>query len=175
MTEQEFVDLIFGEEGRTYAEPPRADQPTGPGGVTLPELLAFRARPVLLADLKALTIAEATQIIKRRFHDPDLAGVMNEALRVHMLDYAYNSGKARAVRWLQRTANAFLSARATVDPLTIDGILGVRTLAVINSLPPIPLNNALAGERAHAAYAVLDPKFAPGVARRALTFVIPLD
>lgn len=170
MTEADFVELVLTEEGRVYAEPPHIDQPTGPGGVTLPELAHFRGTSPTVADLRALTLDEAKRIIAQRFHDPDLAGLTDEALRVQVLDYAYNSGKATAIRWLQRTANAFL-ARASVDRLNVDGMLGPRTVAIINSLPPIPLNNALAAERAHAAYhGTMALKFAAGVAHRAIEF-----
>ena len=169
MTSDQFVDLVLREEGTTYAEPPHIDQPTGPGGVTVPELTAFRGTPQTAADLRLLTIAEAKQIIVKRFHDPDLARLADDALRVQVLDFAYNSGKATAVRWLQRTANAFLPV---TDQLTVDGVLGNRTIDAINRLPAIPVNNALAAERAHAAYhGAVAPAFAAGVAHRAVEFV----
>jgi lysozyme family protein len=176
VTQDQFIEMVLDEEGRVYEEPPKIDQPTGPGGVTLPELCTFRGTKATVDDLKVLSIDEAKRIIAKRFIDPQLQAILDEHLRVQVLDYAYNSGKATAVRWLQRTANSFLSsARSTADALNIDGIVGSRTLAIINSLPPLPLNNALAGERAHAAYhGGTQPKFAAGVAHRAIEFIVAL-
>jgi lysozyme family protein len=178
MTEDQFLDAVGQREGLEYAEPPAIDQPTGPYGITLPVLSAYRARPCTIADLRALTPADAREIVRANVrNDLQKLGfnkIAFEPLRWQCLDYAWNSGEERAIRWLQRTVG--------VPEGFVTGVMDDRTIRSLNVISSLPggliraINNALAGERAHAALnAGTAPKFADGVAKRAISFVIRLD
>lgn len=178
ITERDFVEGLFDREGRVYADEhssPPTDQPTGPGGITLPVLSAWRGRPCTIADLKALTLGEATDVLLAgvrkdlRAYRFDMIGY--EPLRLQMLDFSWNSGAERAVRWLQRTI--------ALPPALVTGQMDERTSMKLAGLPGdlLPaINNALAAERAHAAWhgAVKDPELQTGVAKRAISFVVVL-
>lgn len=169
MTLDDLVSETIGREGWQYAEPPTIDQPTGPGGITLPALSADLGRPATLDELKALTVTAAHDIIRRRF-ERDLADrnfrlIAFEPLRVQLLDFAHNSGSALAVRWLQRSLE--------MPEAFVDGVIGPRTLAALTRFPPVLVNNALAASRARAALnGGVAAKFANGVALRAVSFTL---
>src|SRR6266849_5628768 len=106
MTEDQFLDNLGKLEGLTYSEPPQIDQPTASYGVTLPVLHDYRGHGCTVADLKALSVQEAREIARwemRRaltlYRFDELA---DEHLRTQLVDFAYNSGPERAIRWLQR-------------------------------------------------------------------------
>lgn len=174
MTLDDVLDSIRDREGTVYAEPPAIDQPTGPYGITVPVLSSARGHACTRDDLRELTVDEARDICRNRMlaeirqHGFDRIG--DDNLRAQMLDYAWNSGTSRAVRWLQRTVG--------LTSGFVTGAIDDRTLAALARLPARLVNNAMAAQRAHAAYhGGTDQKFAAGVARRAIEFVNmpPLD
>lgn len=173
MTLDDLVAATLDREGRVYRAPPGIDQPTAPGGVTLPALTAYRGHPCTVADLEAFTVDDAVGYIQARFQN-DLSRlrfdqITYEPLRVQLLDFGYESGEARAVRWLQRVLG--LAGPA------LTGVVDARTLLQLSKLPFTLVNNALAGARAHAAYhgAVPQQNLQAGVAHRAIEFVVALD
>jgi lysozyme family protein len=105
------VEDIFLREGDRYAEPPETDQPTGRGGLTLGTVQRYfdLHRPgwaATVEDLKALSHEEARAIVEWLLleleSDMGLRWVSYDPLRLHLVDFAYNSGGALAMRWLQR-------------------------------------------------------------------------
>lgn len=172
MTIDDLIAATFDREGRSYAAPPDIDQPTAAGGITLPVLEQFLGRPATISDLKALTVATATPIVRwqidqamtrYRFHR-----IVFEPLRVQLFDFGYNSGYERAIKWLQRMAG--------VPEAAVDGVLGDHTLLALDRWPPVLINNALAAERAYLAMnGAVAAKYAAGVARRALDFVLTTE
>lgn len=172
MTEDQFLDALAEREGTKFAEPPAIDQPTGPYGIVLATLTLDRGHLCTVAELKNLPAGAAREVARRKIQRDVIAAGLNqigyEPLRWQVLDFGYESGMARAIRWLQRTVG--LS-----EPF-VTGSLDGRTLLALNRLPGPLVNNALAGERAHAAYhGGTEPQFAAGVARRAIEFILPLD
>jgi lysozyme family protein len=177
VTLDQFVDLIFVEEGSVYAEPPQIDQPTGPGGIILATLEADRGVPCTVDDLKALTIPDARAIITRKVARDatqfrfDQVG--DEHLQIQLLDFAYNSGPVTAVKYLQRVLGfGFAGA-------PIDGVIGPQVILSLSTFPPAPMwkllvNNSLAALRAAEAWngTLVAAKFAEGVAHRAIRFVV---
>jgi lysozyme family protein len=172
MTLDTFVHDIFDREGRTYEEPPRIDQPTGPGGITLPVLCEYRGHRCTVDDLRRLTVPEAAAIIRwkidhalTRWHFNRIA---YEPLRLQLLDFAWNSGDALAVRWLQRTVR--------LPEAVVDGVIGPQTLAALAGLDPVLVHNALAAQRAHMVLTSrkIAETFKRGVINRALGFVLPI-
>lgn len=174
MTLDELVAATMVREG-PYAEPPTIDQPTA-YGITAAALAEDRAIPisqVTSADLKALTEPQAAGVIKRRLQRAlsvvGLDRIAYEPLRIELLDYGFNSGNARAIRWLQRTV--------LLPPAFVTGRIDDRTLLALSRLPPVLVTNALAAERAHAAFhgGAGGEQLAVGVARRAIAFTVRLD
>lgn len=122
MTEEQFLDAIFDREGRVYAEPPKIDQPTGPGGITLPTYRKFVDPIGTVDDLKRLTPDTARPIVRAYIRDClkrySFDAIADEPLRWQMLDFAFNSGPGTAIRWLQRVLR--VSRTMTMDHATID-------------------------------------------------------
>lgn len=181
MTVDEVVEDVMQREGRVFSGPPTNDQPTGPGGITLPRLTAWRGRPCTVKDLQALTVEEARRIVQAdvqsRLRVLRFDQLLYEPLRVQMLDFAHQSGAERAVRWLQRTVG--------MSGVMVTGIIDERTIANVNRATSYGLiatvNNALAAERAHFALAqkpdgdeLIQDNQKYGVLRRAVSFVVPL-
>ena len=172
MTEDELIEAMLARAGREYAEPPAIDQPTAPGGIMAADLADDRGLPV--ADitpeaLRAVTVEQVGGIIHRQLQrfmrDLGFSRITFEPLRAQMLDFAWNSGAARAVRWLQRTVG--------LREGFVTGKIDDRTLVALDRYPSVLINNALAASRAHAAFhGGTKSKFAAGVARRAIEFVV---
>ena len=132
MTEEQLVDRVFAREGDKYGDPttkPPIDQPTARGGIILPTLQAYYdaaepGRRANVLDLQTMSHAQARVIVRwflRRLsglHHFDL--VAFEPLRLHLVDFAYNSGAERAIRWLQRVLN--VEATGTIDAATVDAL-----------------------------------------------------
>lgn len=171
MTLNELVTGTFDREGRTYGDQtthPPIDQPTGPGGIILPTLSAWRGHPCTVADLKALTLDEAALIIRARLQE-DLTTfgfdqIADEAVQVQLLDFAYNSPEGLAVRWFQRTLQVPRTSR--VDAATV---------AAANAAPGFLLNQALIAARLQMVElstdgGSIDKHFEDGLEHRALKF-----
>lgn len=178
MTEDELVDATFTREGWSYEEPPKIDQPTGPGGITLPVLQGYRqGKSVTLADLKKLTIVEARAAVKWKLAQISVQHGLDQILfapvRVQMVDFCYNSGEGLAIRWLQRVLN--VPRTSVMDAATVEAVNDPATGRF-----QIMLNQALIAARlqmidlatdaAKAGRKGIDAKFEEGLENRALTF-----
>ena len=123
MTDDELIgEVLEREGGATFTNNP-ADR-GGPTkyGITAATLAQWRQKPVLAADVAALTEEEARAIYRRRYiEDPGFDKIGSEALRAVLVDAGVNHGPRTAVKFLQR-------ALAIQD----DGILGPVTLQVVN-------------------------------------------
>ena len=132
MTEDQIVDDVFVKEGDTYGDQhstPPIDQPTGRGGITLGTLLEFvlatRAELAPTVEtLRTLSHAQAREIVRWKLRQlathHGLDQIAFAPLRLHMIDFAYNSGAPLAIRWLQRVLG-----------LARTGRMDVRTLAAL--------------------------------------------
>lgn len=143
MTLDDLVEDIFDKEGVKYGDKttkPPIDQPTGAGGITLGTMSAYLGRPATIGDLKALTRATAAPVVRWKLEriviENDFADIDFEPLRLQMIDFAYNSGAQRAVRWLQRTLG-----------MSVDGIFGPDTAAAVNRENGRLLNQAMIAAR----------------------------
>lgn len=128
MNDAQFLADLFLREGDTYGDQtthPPIDQPTGRGGIILGTLRAFVAAtgsplPATVATLKALTRPQAEAIVRWKL-DADAAAhgfdrIPFDPLRLQLMDFAYNSGPALALRWLQRVLR--VPRTGTMDPAT---------------------------------------------------------
>lgn len=149
MTEDDLVDGIFLREGDTYADQttaPPMDQPTGRGGITLGTLKAYTAAvdgqaeadAVTVETLRVLTHARGRAIVtwQLRRLEQHLDLISFAPLKVQMVDFAYQSGEARAIRWLQRV----LRVERT-------GTMNAATVSLLKLSDPWLVNQALVAAR----------------------------
>jgi lysozyme family protein len=144
----DLVESVFAKEGVTYGDKdthPPIDQPTGAGGITLDSLHAFiaaTASPLAptIATLRLLTKETAAPIVRWQLQNLStqarLDVIVFEPLRLQMIDFAYNSGPALAVRWLQRVLRV---------PRT--GHIDEMTETALRNDDPWLVNQALVGAR----------------------------
>lgn len=106
------------------------DHPRDPGGatnrgITRAVLARARGRPVSVAEVKALSQAEAGGIYRRSYWDTVRGDDLPAGLDLAVFDCAVNSGPGRAVRLLQHALG-----------LTEDGACGAKTLAAARAADP---------------------------------------
>lgn len=124
------LELMFGDEGG-YSN--RKTDRGGPTkyGVTHTTLAAVRGKKeVTAADVKALTLAEATDIYRRSYWAQSGGDVLPKGLDYATFDFGVNSGPTRAVKSLQ----AVLAGKGVYAGKQ-DGHIGEQTLAGVRSYP----------------------------------------
>ena len=148
MTDDDLVAAIFVREGDRYGDTttrPPIDQPTARGGITLAVLRAYivaTTSPLAgtVTTLKALTREQAEDIVRWNLRTESAINKFDqiafEPLRLQMIDFAYNSGAALAIRWLQRVLRV---------PRT--GTMDAATFAALEAFDPWLVNQALVGAR----------------------------
>jgi lysozyme family protein len=130
------VDGILAREGWPYYSNRAADR-GGPtkGGITLSTLTAWRGAPQMIADLQALTEAEARLIYRERYLKP-WEFVADDRLFEALTDYAVTSGHDDPTKAVQ-----------TALGVTVDGILGRITRAAVVHANQEWLRRAVIGYR----------------------------
>ena len=113
----EIIEVVLHHEGGYV------NDPKDPGGETNFGI-AKRSHPDV--DIKNLTKDGAKEIYKEHYWDGNKVESLPEQLRHIYFDMCVNQGKGRAVKILQRAANA------KGADLKVDGGLGPKTLAAIN-------------------------------------------
>lgn len=145
-TFEQVVDDVFIKEGDVYAGPPQIDQPTGRGGIILPTLQAFfdslpgSRKTATLTDLQALSHQDARDVVRWVLNQLAVKHGLNsipyEPVRLHAIDFAFNSGPALAIRWLQRCVQ--------VPPT---GVMDYATIVALQKATPFLLNQAYVAAR----------------------------
>jgi lysozyme family protein len=132
---QHAIELTFGHEGG-YVNNPR--DPGGPTkyGITLGTLSAHRRHTCTAADVKALTLAEAAEILDAGYWRKVEGDKLPSGVDFAMFDYAVNSGPGQAVKTAQRILD-----------VPRDGIMGPKTLAAIAAKSPPVLVRELCDAR----------------------------
>ncbi len=105
-------------------------------GITRATLAKARARPVTVADVKALTRAEAGTIYRRSYWDAVRGDELPPGLDLATFDFSVNSGPGRAARSLQGVLG-----------VAQDGRIGPKTLAAAHAADPAETVRALTRER----------------------------
>lgn len=147
------------------------DDPDDPGGVTNFGI-SLRAFPELgRGGIINLTQAEAEAIYQRNYWAPlRLDHIADQRVAGKILDMAVNMGRLGAARLVQRALNYILPR----EPLAVDGILGMATVAEVNKVAPETLLWALRAYAATHYVALVEgpdkrfDKFAVGWLRRAM-------
>jgi len=127
MTFDDAFILLIGNEGGYV------NDPKDPGGETKYGI-SKRAYPSIR--IASLTIDEAKTIYKKDYWIPAGCESVPDELRFDLFDMAVNSGVKQAIKTLQKSCGA-----------NVDGILGPKTLMIINSFNPYKLKVKLNCER----------------------------
>lgn len=107
--------------------------------------ISKRAYPNL--NIKTLTKNEAIAIYLRDYWlKPCINQINDDTLAATVFDLGVNVGPQQAVKFLQRAANVantFFGPALQKPPLTVDGVLGPKTLNAVNILPQSALTAAV--------------------------------
>jgi lysozyme family protein len=111
-----------------------SNHPKDPGGptnhgITQATLRAFRQRPVSIADVQNLTLAEANTIYEHGYWRPIWGDQLPAGLDYAMFDFGINSGVSRAVKVLQ----------GLLPGIAIDGVMGIKTITAVQAADPSDL------------------------------------
>ena len=138
MSDRIIAHILLSEGWPAFTDHPQDRGGATKGGITLQTLREWRRDPSLgVGALKSLTQAEAEAIYSRRYiTGPGFDRITDELLRFQVVDCGVMSGPPRAAEWLQKMAG-----------VTADGVVGPKTLAVVNAADPHRLGIRLAGER----------------------------
>ena len=101
------------------------NDPDDPGGETN---YGISKRSYPDVDIANLTQPQAVEIYQRDFWDKQWNLILSQDLSTALLDASVNMGRAAAVKLLQRAANKAYCR----DMLTVDGVVGAKTIAALN-------------------------------------------
>jgi len=103
-------------------------------GITIATLSGYiKERQATIDDVKALTLVDAERIYRVLFWEPlGLDDVTDERLAYALFDQAVNRGQVQTVRMLQKALNKNLQ----ISDLKEDGVMGPRTLSILNDQIP---------------------------------------
>lgn len=118
-----------------------SNHPSDPGGatkygITRAVLAEWRGREVTIAEVRALTRAEADAIYRRNYWEAVGGDELPAGVDAAVFDFAVNSGRGRASRMLQKSVG-----------VQIDGIIGVDTVQAARALPSEALVTLICSER----------------------------
>ncbi|MEO9537261.1 MAG: glycoside hydrolase family 108 protein [Parasphingorhabdus sp.] len=117
------------------------NHPSDPGGATNKGITLATFRRYIkpngtVADLKALTTAQAVAVYKRQYWDAVSADLLPSGVDYAVADFAVNSGPSRAAKYLQ-----------AVVGVTQDGQIGPATIAATKAMPPRVVIERLCDDR----------------------------
>lgn len=105
-------------------------------GITLATFRRYIKPGGTVADLKALTEAQAVIVYKRQYWDRVVADLLPAGVDYTVADFAVNSGPSRAAKELQRIVG-----------VAQDGKIGPKTLAAVNAKQPVWIIDKLNARR----------------------------
>ena len=106
-------------------------------GVTQRVWEEFVGHPVTEADMKALTPEKIAPMYKLKYWNPSYCEVLPKGLDYVVFDFAVNAGTGRSVKTLQQAIGC-----------VADGVIGRKTMAVINDANPKDLIGKFSDARA---------------------------
>jgi lysozyme family protein len=159
-------DVLDREGWPKYTEHPNDKGGPTKGGITLRTLESWRHRRCTRAELKRLPKVEALAILTRRYAEANgIQRVPDLSLRTQVIDNAVLSGPFIAVKDFQTVLN-----------VSVDGIIGPKTLAALDDSTPELIGRKLAVQRSlrlarHVAKHPDQIVFLVGWLRRSLSFL----
>lgn len=131
MTFDEAVEIVLRHEGGY------ADHPADPGGKTRFGITEAVARQNgYRGDMRDFPLDLAKAIYRKQYWDACSCDALPPAIRLHVFDYAVNSGTGRAIKDLQRVIGTMP-----------DGVIGPKTLMAAGSMPTHKIVAGLCGTR----------------------------
>jgi lysozyme family protein len=125
------IAKILVHEGGYVNHPGDPGGPTNKG-ITLATFRRYIKPSGSIADLKALTEAQAIVVYKRQYWDAVVADMLPAGVDYCVADYAVNSGPSRAAKSLQRAIGVPQDGR--VGPKTIEATLKTDSARVVNAI-----------------------------------------
>jgi len=169
---KKIIDDVFKKEGDKYGDQttrPRIDQPTARGGITLPVWSEFIGRAGTIEQLKTMSHETARAVVDWKLKQIEqrmkLGVISFEPLKMQIIDFGYNSGEERAMRWLQRVLRVLPT-----------GKMDIPTQRALIGGDPWLIHQALIAARLQMIDMATDPggsvdaAFEEGLENRALTF-----
>lgn len=128
---EEIIPLILKHEGGYV------NHPSDPGGATNKGITIATFRRYIkptgtIADLKALTTAQATVVYKRQYWDAVSADLLPAGVDYAVADFAVNSGPSRAAKYLQRVVGVKQDGK--IGPATLKAVRARNAKDVIRQL-----------------------------------------
>lgn len=154
ITTVDILNEILRTEGwpKYTNDPADAGGPTK-GGITLGTLAQWRNRPTTTEDVQKLTEDEARQIYTALYIvRPNFVRITDPLLRATVVDSGVLHGTGTASEWLQVACNRErlvigIERIPEIAELVVDGRIGPKSLAVINSLPGETLRQRVIAKR----------------------------
>ena len=117
------------------------NHPNDPGGatnkgITIATYRRYIKRNGTIADLKALTQAQAIKVYKRQYWDKVKADDLPSGIDYTVADFGVNSGPSRAAKYLQAALG-----------VTVDGKIGPQTIAAARDADPKLVINRVCDDR----------------------------
>ena len=167
MTVDDILEAVLDREGwPEYTEHPNDRGGPTKGGITLRTLESWRQRRCTRAELKRLGKDEALSILTRRYVETNGIHTLSDIdLQTQVIDNSVLSGPVLSVKDLQKVLS-----------VSVDGIIGPKTLAAVEKVTPVIVGRQLAVERSlrlarHVAKHPDQVVFLVGWLRRCLSFV----
>lgn len=129
------IPRILAHEGGYVNHPGDPGGPTNKG-ITLATFRRYIKRSGTIADLKAMTEAQAVIVYKAQYWDKVSADLLPVGVDYAVADFAVNSGPARAAKYLQ-----------SVLGVPQDGKIGPATIAAAGNADPVRTIEALCSDR----------------------------
>lgn len=121
-------------------------------GITRATLEAFRGKTVVAEDVKALTVAEASQIYRVRYWEPNNLGrIQHPVIALALFDQIVNRRAASVIRGLQILLGYTFGIK-----LNVDGVMGPKTIEAVNAVRPEKLLAALVVDAQRAYIEIVD-------------------
>lgn len=124
------LPYVITNEGTGYEGPPITDQPTNTG-IIAADVAKYRMVPlssITIEIMKSLTYQEIEDIYLQQYWNPlRLSEVIDQSMATCIFDISVNRGLTVGPKYAQRVCN--LNGGA----LVVDGVVGTRSLAAINS------------------------------------------
>jgi len=167
VTVDDILEAVLDREGwPEYTEHPNDRGGPTKGGITLRTLESWRQRRCTRAELKRLSKGEALSILTRRYVETNGIHTLSDLdLRTQVIDNSVLSGPVLSVKDLQKVLS-----------VSVDGIIGPKTLAAVEKVTPVIASRQLAVERSlrlarHVSKHPDQVVFLVGWLRRCLSFV----
>lgn len=138
MIEEIITDILKAEGWDTYTNRPSDRGGPTKWGITQKTLSEWRGRDVTEQEVKDLTEAQARDIYEEMYVVAPRFNLLPPLLMPMVVDCGVNHGVRAASKWVQRAVGA-----------TQDGLIGPKTIEVVNSTNPLTIYLRVCVYRAH--------------------------